>query len=151
MNSAPKLSDTDIVNQWLSQLQPELRLNELGYCSLADEDVVLVAEVPGTTEHCHVFGVVMPAPEAAYFPLWLQEAMRLNLMGRPLLGCWLAYDPEESALFLCHNLRIDRTSADDFETMVNTMVALIKTLREQLTPEEATLDELREDEELARE
>jgi len=94
----------------------------------------------------------MPPPEepAALIP-WLQEALRLNLAGRPLLGAWLAYDPELSTLFLCRNLPVDRTSAEEFQATANTMVETVKAVRALLTPDEEALDELEDEALLAAE
>lgn len=141
-----------IVNQWLESLYPGFALNEQGYCTLASDAVVLVAEVPGTTGQCHLSAVVMPPPEepAALAP-WLQEALRLNLSGRPLLGAWLAYDPELSTLFLCRNLPVATATAEEFQSVANTMVETVKAVRERLTPDAETLEELAEESALAAE
>jgi len=146
------MTETETVNQWLTSLHPDLKLNEDNFCTLANDEVVVVAEVPGTTGQCHLSAVVMPPPEepAALIP-WLQEALRLNLAGRPLLGAWLAYDPELSTLFLCRNLPVDRTSAEEFQATANTMVETVKAVRALLTPDEEALDELEDEALLAAE
>lgn len=143
---------TAAVNQWLAALHPDLVLNADGYCTLANDDVALVAEVPGTTGQCHLSAVVMPPPEepAALAP-WLQEALRLNLSGRPLLGAWLAYDPELSTLFLCQNLPIATTTAEEFEATASTMAATVHAVRERLAPDTEDLDELEDEAALAAE
>ncbi|MCB1227286.1 MAG: CesT family type III secretion system chaperone [Verrucomicrobiales bacterium] len=145
------MTNTDTVNHWLASLNPDLRLNEAGYCSLSNGDVALVAEVPETTGCCHLFGVVMPPPEGVNLALWLQEALRLNLMGRPLLGAWLAFDPDENALFLCQNLRIASSTAEDFAAVTGTLAEIIPSVRDHLTPSLETLAEMREEAALAEE
>ncbi|HEY1049318.1 MAG TPA: type III secretion system chaperone [Prosthecobacter sp.] len=134
---------TVVVNGWLASLHPELQLNDQGFCTLANDQVALVAEVTGTTGQCHLSAVVMPPPEepAALVP-WMQEALRLNLSGRPLLGAWLAYDPELSTLFLCQNLPLDRTTAEEFQAVANTMVETVKAVRERLTPDAEAVEDL---------
>lgn len=144
------MTETETVNAWLQHLQPELALNEANYCALQSAEVALVAEVPGTGQ-CHVFGVVMPAPDEFVMLPWLQEAMQLNLMGRPLMGSWLAYDPEQSVLFLCQNFTIDRTSADEFAAGIATMMETLRAVRERLSPSDEVIDELRGNEDLAAE
>lgn len=142
----------EIVNGWLASLHPDLKLNDSGFCTLANDEVVIVAEVPGTTGQCHLSAVVMPPPEEpAALTLWLQEALRLNLAGRPLLGAWLAYDPELSTLFLCQNLPVDLTSAAEFQSIANTLVETVKAVRTRLTPDAEELDELEDEAVLAAE
>jgi Tir chaperone protein (CesT) family len=138
-----------IVSQWLTELHPELKLNEQGYCALANGDVALVAEARESTGQCHVFGVVMPRPEGSAFTAWLQEAMRLNLMGRPLLGCWLAYDPEDGALFLCRNFPIAKTDAAEFAAAVESMASVVVAVRERLSLDEETAADYRAEDALA--
>lgn len=146
------LSPTGIANSWLASLHPDLKLNDDGFCTLSNDEVVIVAEVPGTTGQCHLSAVVMPPPEEpAAVQLWMQEALRLNLAGRPLLGAWLAYDPELSTLFLCQNLPLDRTSAAEFQTAANTLVETVKAVRTRLIPDSELLDELEDEALLAAE
>ena len=145
------MNENDIVTGWLQDLNPGLELNEDGYCAMTSEKVSLVVEVPEGTGKCHIFGVVMPPPEGVNLAVWLQEAMRLNLMGRPLLGSWLAYDPEEHALFLCQNLRIDLAGTNEFASVVGTMAEMIPAVRERLTPDPDTLAEMVEEGVLTRE
>ncbi len=146
------LSPTGIANSWLATLHPALKLNDDGFCTLSNDEVVIVAEVPGTTGQCHLSAVVMPPPEEpAAVQLWMQEALRLNLAGRPLLGAWLAYDPELSTLFLCQNLPLDRTSAAEFQAAANTLVETVKAVRTRLIPDSELLDELEDEALLAAE
>lgn len=149
---SPPPDSTAVVNGWLASLHPDLTLNADGFCTLSSDDVVIVAEVPGTTGQCHLSAVVMPPPEepAAVQP-WMQEALRLNLAGRPLLGAWLAYDPELSTLFLCQNLPLVPTSAEEFQTTANTLVETVKAVRSRLIPDPELLDELEDEALLAAE
>lgn len=145
-------SPTEIANSWLTSLHPDLKLNSDGFCTLSNDEVVIVAEVPGTTGQCHLSAVVMPPPEEpAAVQLWMQEALRLNLSGRPLLGAWLAYDPELSTLFLCQNLPLDRTSAEEFQAVANTLVETVKAVRTRLIPDAELLEELEDETLLAAE
>ena len=136
------MNDQSIVTSWLRHIHPELALNEQGFASLVSEETALVAEVPANTGVCHVFGVVMPPPEEPAFTLWLQEALRLNLMGKPLFGAWLAYDPEEHALFLCRNFTVAHTTAEEFAAGIQEMAGTIVAVRGRLSVDEDTAEEL---------
>lgn len=135
------MTETEIVNQWLTRLHPGLQLTD-HRCSLTNDEAALVIELSENTGICHVLGVVMPPPEGAAFVLWLQEALRLNLMGRPLFGAWLAYDPEEHALFLCKNFPVAHTTAEEFAAGIEEMAGTIVATRERLSVEEETAEEL---------
>ncbi len=142
------MTERDTVNHWLAALPatPAVALDGDGICALQqDKDVLVMVEVPEGSPLCLLYSPVMPEPEAAFLQEWLASAMALNLYGRPLGGCWLAYDRGNAVLVLCYNLPVDRTSSHEFANALQNLVASLKAARVALTPDEETLDAFRDD------
>lgn len=122
----PTMSKTEsIVNQWLSQRVPGAMLDASGIAIIRrDGDTAIVLEVPAGSEVCHLCALVAPLPEVAREAALL-AALELNRFGRPLGGCWLAWEDEVQMLTLCHNLLVPVTDATGFgNTLDNFLVAL---------------------------
>lgn len=113
------------VNQWLSDREPGLNLDEDGVAGLQrDPQTWLILEVPRGSEVCHFYAPVDFLPEENP-ELALIAALELNRFGRPLGGCWLAWDPDIAMLTLCHNLHVPTNDTVSFNnTLDNFMIAL---------------------------
>jgi len=113
------------VSQWLSDREPGLHLDEDGVAGLQrDPQTLLILEVPRDSQVCHLYAPVSTLPEENP-ELALLAALELNRFGRPLGGCWLAWDPDIAMLTLCHNLHIPSNDLVSFNnTLDNFMIAL---------------------------
>lgn len=63
----------------------------------------------------------------------LITALELNRFGRPLGGCWLAWDTDVSMFALCHNLRIPDNDEQSFNNILDHFLMSIDLAREQLS------------------
>ncbi len=121
------------VNHWLRARAPGIQLDDEGIALLtADDATVIAIEVPEDGEVCYFYAPVCPlsadAPDAD-----LCRALELKRFGRPLGGCWLAWDPEFAMLTLCHNLHIPANDAIAFGNTVDNFFASLREARNQLS------------------
>lgn len=115
----------DSVNQWLAARVPGARLDDSGLAAVKrDEDTVVLVEVPTGGETCHLCALIAPLPEAEREAALL-AALELNRFGRPLGGCWIAWENEIQMLTLCHNVFVPASDGIAFgNTLDNFMTAL---------------------------
>ncbi len=123
------------INHWLAQRIPGAQLDEAGVAAIRrDDDSVVVIEVPANSELCHLCALVAPLPEVAREAALL-AALELNRFGRPLGGCWLAWEDDVQMLTLCHNLHVPGADAIAFgNTLDNFLIALDHARALLLTP-----------------
>ena len=100
---------------------------------------------PEDSPLCYLYGTVMMAPAEELFSDWLEQALSLNIYGRALGGCWLAYDSENRLLLLCHNLPVAKTSGEEFGNTLQNFVQAMKAAREALELDEAALEDLEDE------
>lgn len=115
----------DSVNQWLAARVPGAGLDDSGVAAVKrDEDTVVVVEVPTGSETCHLCALIAPLPEVEREAALL-AALELNRFGRPLGGCWIAWENEIQMLTLCHNVYVPACDGIAFgNTLDNFMIAL---------------------------
>lgn len=124
----------DSVNQWLAGRVPGLGLDgeQVAVLSRADGTVVVI-EVDAEAGLAHLSSVVCPlpddGPEDALF-----TALQLNRFGRPLGGCWLAWDDGLQVFLLCHNALIARMDERGFNHTLDNFLTAVDTARLMLTP-----------------
>jgi len=120
---------TNQVNHWLQERAPGAELDADGVAGLQrDAQTVVVLEVPAGGEVCHLYAPVAPLPEEAIAPA-LTAALELNRFGRPLGGCWLAWDPDVHMLTLCHNLHVPATDALAFNNTLDNFIDSLDSAR----------------------
>jgi|GEM_PF-6205288 hypothetical protein len=137
------MTSRETVNEWLSFLS--FALDAEGTCALSQgTELLILVEVPDDSPVCHLYGPVLPAPEAELQAVWFQHALELNQFARPLGGCWLAYDERESMLMLCHNLVVEKTSATEFSNALQNFAQSIRTARQMMTPDAETTEDLQD-------
>ncbi len=126
------------VDHWLAQRIPGAALDASGIATIRrDEDTVIVLEVPPDSDVCHLCALVAPLPEVAREAA-LMAALELNRFGRPLGGCWLAWEDEVQMLTLCHNVLVPATDAIGFGNTLDNFLMALDYAREQLLVADAT-------------
>jgi len=100
---------------------------------------MIVIEVAANGVICHLYAPVCHPPEKAP-ELMLITALQLNRFGRPLGGCWLAWDPDLGMFALCYNLRIPDTDAQAFNNTLDNFTLSIDQARRLLSTNSATHD-----------
>ena len=121
------------VNQWLSDRKPGLHLDDDGVAGLQrDSQTLLILEVPHESEFCHLYAPVAPLPEENP-EIALLTALELNRFGRPLGGCWLAWDPDIAMLTLCHNLHVPTNDALSFNNTLDNFLITLDQAREEFS------------------
>ena len=128
----PLSSHAHTVNHWLRLRSPESQLDEDGMALLSAEDQNVIAlEVLENSDVCHFYAPVCPvSPDMPEADLYF--ALELNRFGRPLGGCWLAWDPEFAMLTLCHNLHIPSSDAISFSNTVDNFFASLREAQERI-------------------
>ena len=122
-----------IVNQWLSEREPGLYLDEDGVAGLQrDSETLLILEVPADSKVCHLYAPVATLPEENP-ELALYTALELNRFGRPLGGCWLAWDPEIAMLTLCYNLHVQTADSISFNNTLDNFLVTLDQVREEFS------------------
>jgi len=92
------------IESWLADKVPGAAFDDAGTASVQrDADTVVVLELSPSADICHFCALVAPLsedmPEASLF-----AALELNRFGKPLGGCWLAWEPDLQMLTLNWNL-----------------------------------------------
>lgn len=115
----------DSLNQWLAARVPGARLDDSGVAAVRrDDDTVVLVEVPTGGETAHLCALIAPLPEDAREAALL-AALELNRFGRPLGGCWIAWESDIQMLTLCTNVNVPASDAIAFgNTLDNFMIAL---------------------------
>ena len=126
MATAPHQEDFAArVNNWLNERATGASLDTDGIaCLMRDDQTFIQIEVtPGGTV-CHFYAPVAPLPE--FDPeSALLAALELNRYGRPLGGCWLAWDPDIQMLMLCHNLSMQAADSISFGNTLDNFIAAL--------------------------
>lgn len=126
----------DRIEHWLAAKVPGASFDEAGTASVQrDQDTVVVLELSPSGDICHFCALVAPLseemPEASLF-----AALELNRYGKPLGGCWLAWEPDLQMLSLNWNLGL--ADADDFAfgNALDNFISAIDAARATLLPSE---------------
>lgn len=122
------------VERWLSMRVPDASFDEDGVAALVrDDETMVIIEVDQSGTICHLYAPVCRPPDHAP-ELTLLFALELNRFGRPLGGCWLAWDPDVSMFSLCYNLRIVDNDMQSFSNTLDNFIASIDIARRHLNP-----------------
>lgn len=128
------------VERWLSARIPDAQFDDEGALALErDDDTMIVIEVATNGVICHLYAPVCRPPEQAP-ELMLITALQLNRFGRPLGGCWLAWDPDIGMFALCYNLRIPDTDAPAFNNTLDHFASAVDQARRLLSTNSAARD-----------
>jgi hypothetical protein len=129
------------VSQWLSDREPSLHLDEDGVAGLQrDSQTLLILEVPRDSQVCHLYAPVSTLPEENP-ELALLAALELNRFGRPLGGCWLAWDPDVAMLTLCHNLYVPAYDSVSFNKTIDNFMISLDQARKECSDEKWAYDQ----------
>ncbi len=123
------------VDHWLHLHADGIQLDDEGIALIpgaGDEESVLAIEVPDNSDVCYFYAPVCPlSADAAETELY--QAMELNRFGRPLGGCWLAWDPEFAMLTLCYNLHIPSSDSIAFRNTIDNFFSSLKEAKRRLS------------------
>jgi hypothetical protein len=127
------LSDAiSVVQRWLSTRIADVSFDEYGVAAvMRDDETMVVIEVAADGIICHLYAPVCRPPDEMY-EISLITALELNRFGRPLGGCWLAWDADVSMFSLCHNLRIPDNDEQTFNNTLDHFLMSVDRAREQL-------------------
>ena len=122
-------------NLWLAAKVPGASFNQVGIASIQREpDTQLILELSPSEEVCHFYAIIAPLdeqmPEVSLF-----TALELNRFGKPLGGCWLAWEPDIQMLTLCWNLELADADEISFSNAIDNVIAAIDSARSELIPQ----------------
>lgn len=122
------------IERWLADKVPGAVFDEAGTASVQrDPDTVVVLELSPAEDICHFCALVAPlseeSPEASLF-----AALELNRFGKPLGGCWLAWEPDLQMLTLNWNLVLADAHDFAFGNALDNFVSAIDAARTELLP-----------------
>ena len=121
-----------LVNHWLHERAPDISLDDSGVASLMrDEQTFFIIEVPSGGNVCHFYAPAIALSESDP-ESDLYAAMALNCYGRPLGGCWLAWDEEIQMLVLCYNLNLQATDGIHFWNALDNFLLALDAARAHL-------------------
>jgi hypothetical protein len=121
-----------MVEGWLNSRITDVSFDEYGITAIKrDEETLVVIEVAADGIICHLYAPVCRPPDEAP-DIALITALELNRFGRPLGGCWLAWDADVSMFVLCHNLRIPDNDEQMFNNTLDHFLMSIDLARKQL-------------------
>lgn len=130
----------DKVNHWLGARIPGLMLDADHVAALKrDDGTVVVIDVMPHAGLAYLSSVVGPLPEEAPEEA-LFAALRLNQFGRPLGGCWLAWDDELQVFVLCHNVQLDHHDELALNHVLDNFLSAVDAARQVLTPPQITVN-----------
>ena len=122
-----------VVNNWLTTRVEGISFDEHGVTAITrDDETLVVIEVAADGIICHLYAPVCRPPDEMP-EIVLITALELNRFGRPLGGCWLAWDADVSMFALCHNLRIPDNDEQTFNNTLDHFLMSIDLAREQLS------------------
>ena len=130
-----RMSDNaDCVNRWLAARVPGASFDEAGSVTIAsDTDKHLLLELSADRNLCHFCAVVGPLDTTSPMDT-LIAALELNRFGKPLGGCWLAWEPDIDMLTLCSNLEIAGADEIAFGNALDNFIVALGTARAALAP-----------------
>lgn len=128
-------TNKDRANLWLAAKVPGASFNQVGIASIqCDPDTQLILELSPSEEVCHFCAIIAPLdeqmPEVSLF-----TALELNRFGKPLGGCWLAWEPDIQMLTLCWNLELADADEISFSNAIDNFIAAIDSARSELMPQ----------------
>jgi hypothetical protein len=125
-------SSINVVERWLSARIADLSFDEHGVAAIKrDDETLVVIEIADDGVICHLYGPVCRPPDEMP-EIALITALELNRFGRPLGGCWLAWDSDVSMFSLCYNLRIPDNDEQMFNNTLDRFIMSIDLARKQL-------------------
>lgn len=126
-----------LVDEWLSARVPGVRLDQNGIAAVKrDEDTVILVEVPDGEDTCHLYALLAPLPEGASEAALL-AALELNRFGKPLGGCWIAWENEIQMLTLCHNFFVPGSDGIAFGNTLDNFLSALDQARAIFIPHDA--------------
>ncbi len=126
-----------LVDEWLSARVPGVRLDQNGLAAVKrDEDTVMLVEVPDDDDTCHLYALLAPLPEGAREAALL-AALELNRFGKPLGGCWIAWENEIQMLTLCHNFFVPGGDSIAFGNTLDNFLSALDQARTIFIPQDA--------------
>ena len=129
------MNSRGIVSNWLAERVSGATLDDDGIAGLqADDENIIMLEVPENSETCHISSPAMALPENEPVA-GLFAALELNRYGRPLGGCWLAWDPDIEMLMLCFNLYIPTSDVVAFNNTLDNFAAALKSVQSSFNEE----------------
>ena len=129
------MNSRGIVSNWLAKRVFGAMLDDDGIAGLkADDENIIMLEVPENSETCHISSPAMALPENEPVA-GLFAALELNRYGRPLGGCWLAWDPDIEMLMLCFNLYIPTSDVVAFNNTLDNFAAALKSVQSSFNEE----------------
>lgn len=132
----------DKVNHWLAGRVPGLTLDADHVAALKrDDGTVVVIDVMPHAGIAYLSSVVGPLPEDAPEEA-LFAALQLNRFGRPLGGCWLAWDDELQSFVLCHNIQLDHHDELALNHILDNVFSAVDAARRVLTPPQIAVNGL---------
>jgi hypothetical protein len=130
------MNSREIVYNWLADRVSGATLDDYGIAGLeADDGNIIMLEVPENSQNCHISSPAMALPENEPVA-GLFAALELNRYGRPLGGCWLAWDPDIEMLMLCFNLYIPTSDVVAFNNTLDNFSASLKLVQSSLNEEQ---------------
>ena len=119
----------NMVSQWLAAKVPGAKLDQSGMGMVRhNEQTVVIIEVPTGSDTCHLYALVAPLPEDEREAALL-AALELNRFGRPLSGCWIAWENDIHMLTLCHNLHIPSSDSISFGQALDNFTMALEQVR----------------------
>lgn len=122
-------------NLWLAAKVPGASFNQAGMASIQrDTDTRIVLELSSSEAFCHFCASVAPLDDAEP-ETSLLTALALNRFGKPLGGCWLAWEPDLQMLTLCWNMELTHADQLAFSNALDNFISAIDSARSELMPQ----------------
>lgn len=122
----------DQINTWLFRRAEGAQLNDAGVAAVQrDSQTVVVIELATDGSHCHLSSLIRPVGDTERGQI-LATALELNRFGKPLAGCWIAWEADLDSLLLCHNLGLAEIDEIAFNHVLDNFIAAIDVSRAQL-------------------
>lgn len=133
----PMMTSRALVEEWLSARVSGVRLDQNGIAAVKrDGDTAILVEVPDGEDTCHLYALLAPLPEGAREAALL-AALDLNRFGKPLGGCWIAWENEIQMLTLCHNFFVPGGDSIAFGNTLDNFLSALDQARAIFIPQDA--------------